>query len=59
MTNRERLIKTNEYDLLVRMQKCLLESNCRCILDTISYKYVVCKSSCEECIREWLNKKEK
>lgn len=59
MTNRERLIKTNEYDLLIRMQKCLLESNCNCILDTLSDKYVACKSSCEKCIREWLNEEEK
>lgn len=60
MTNRERLIKTNEYDLLVKIQKCLHESICRCILDTISDKYVACKSSsCEECLKKWLNEEEK
>ncbi len=59
MTNRERILKTNEYDLLTNIQKCLLESECRCILDLLSAKYVHCENeSCNECIRKWLNREE-
>lgn len=56
MTNREKLLKYNEYDILVSIQNYFLEnSNCNCILETLTSEYIPCRSTCKECIQKWLN----
>ncbi len=60
MKNRERLLRTNEYDLLVRIQNELNhgEDPSACVLDMISGHSVECKPPCKNCIQEWLNEEE-
>ena len=54
MKNREKVLNTNLYDLLVKMNNRL---NCEfCIIDLISDKESpLCIADCDECIQEWLN----
>lgn len=62
-SNREKLMNTNIYDLLCRMQENLARSDLsrcaldrRCILDIITGKEEDCYAdNCPECIAEWLN----
>ena len=57
MTNRKRLLQSNEYDMLVKVQKYLSHSYdpTLCILCALSGKDVECLSDCEKCIQQWLN----
>ena len=62
MKNRQKLMKTNEYDILLRMNARLesLEPSL-CVLDLLEDKPVtgycpVNVKDCEDCISQWLNK---
>lgn len=54
MKNYEKILNTNLYDLLVKMNDRL---SCEtCIIDLISEEEITsCNLECEECIQEWLN----
>lgn len=64
MTNRERLLKTNEYDTLLKMQKNLEAYNVSgkygpCIMDVLGAfntydRHMKYNGNCEMCIAEWL-----
>lgn len=58
MTNREKLIQTNIYDLLCRIDKGI-KSQATCVIETLD-KDNACKrcdlgKQCPECIAKWLN----
>ncbi len=62
MKNRQKLLKTNEYDILLRMNARLesLEPSL-CVLDLLENKPItgecpVNVKDCEDCISQWLNK---
>ena len=61
MTNREKLTKTNIYDLLCTIQKALLEDDGKisglCVIEDIERKPRSCPegSPCGMCIANWLN----
>lgn len=57
MTNREKLLKTSEYDLLVRMNNYMLGGGCFCVLDALTGNERSCASDidCSKCIAAWLN----
>lgn len=59
MTNREKILKSSEYDTLVKMNEYLLEyeGTCMCVLDVLNGRKTPCASDsdCEECIAKWLN----
>ena len=67
MTNREKLIKTNIYDLLCEIQdgiSCIRESDGisgLCVIEDITKEPKACPSedsfgkSCGECIAKWLD----
>ena len=54
MKNREKILNTNLYDLLLKMNDRL---GCEtCIIALISEEEITsCSVECEECIQEWLN----
>lgn len=54
MKNYEKILNTNLYDLLVKMNDRL---SCEtCIIDLISEEEITsCNLECEECIQAWLN----
>ena len=54
MTNREKLIKTNIYDLLCRIN---LEMPCFCVVQALGEeeKPDTCDNNCDRCIESWLN----
>lgn len=62
MTNREKLIKTNIYDLLCEMQKNTgkRELSGLCVLELIIGKETACRTdnnfriNCRKCIQKWL-----
>jgi hypothetical protein len=56
VTNRERLLRTNPYDMLVDMQIILLKFHTEhfCILGILG-AVVECRNECSKCIEEWLN----
>ena len=61
MTNREKLLNTNIYDLLVKMNDNMITS--MCVLDLFVDGFVACPKygtmsdfNCNECIQEFLNK---
>ena len=59
MTNREKLLNTNIYDLLVAMNKTVMQTNYheKCILDILERERLECEYfTCEECIQKYLNK---
>lgn len=59
MTNREKLLNTNIYDLLVALNKEVIPmSNYEtCVLETLEHIHTDCEYfSCEECIQKYLNK---
>lgn len=63
MTNRQRLLKTNEYDLLCRIQKCIDKEHINCVIDAITGNIRDCpikeyQCDCERCIQDWLNEEE-
>ena len=61
MTNREKLTKTNIYDLLCTIQKALMEDGGKisglCVIEDIERKPRSCPegSPCGKCIQAWLN----
>ena len=67
MTNYDRLLKWNEYDMLVAIQEAMIGGWC-CIVDAITGQRHPCKwydaadraliDDCKECIQKWLNEKE-
>lgn len=66
MTNRDKLLETNEYDLLVKIQEAMIDGCC-CIIDAITGQCHPCKwydvshtalpDDCRDCIQKWLNEK--
>lgn len=63
MTNRDRYIMTkNEYDRLCKVQASLLKG-CKCVVGALTGQIKTCENSnyeyCCECIRKWLNEKER
>lgn len=54
MKNREKILNTNLYDLLLKMNDRL---GCEtCIIDLVSEEEIIsCSADCDECIQEWLN----
>lgn len=61
MTNREKLLNTNIYDLLVKMNDNMITS--MCVLDLFVDGFVACPKcettndfNCNECIQKFLNK---
>jgi hypothetical protein len=59
MTNRQKLIETNIYDLLCEMNKAITGFKCDCVMEALTgfkIKYSsYCCDSCGECIARWLN----
>lgn len=63
MKNRERLLRQNEYDLLIGLQAAIGSGLCQCVIEALTAKEYTCPddkvcmlSTCEKCIQEWLNK---
>ncbi len=62
MKNRQKLLKANEYDVLLKMNtRLLLFESSLCVLDLLGDKPVtgdclVNVKDCEDCISQWLNK---
>lgn len=59
MTNREKLLNTNIYDLLVSMNKTVIQKSYyeTCVLETLEKTHIDCEYfTCEECIQKYLNK---
>ena len=59
MTNREKLTKTNIYDMLCDLNKAMAGFRCDCIMDALTdgkndYSALCC-GSCGECIAKWLS----
>lgn len=61
MNNRQKLINTNMYDLLLKINNKIQTKNGMCILDMIEDKAVSCKKNmdCVNCIQEYLNRESK
>ena len=59
MTNRLKLINTNMYDLLLKINTKVRDQQGKCVLDLVDEKHEThqCPSgmSCEECIQCYLN----
>ena len=63
MTNREKLIQTNIYDVLCNMNKAITGFQCDCVMcaltdGEITYRSDCC-GSCGECIAKWLGEEAK
>ena len=59
MTNREKLLNTNIYDLLMAMNKTVIQISHyeTCILETLEQEHFDCEYfTCEECLQKYLNK---
>lgn len=61
MTNREKLIKTNIYDLLCKMQHNNFNRlDCQCVMEFVVGKEIKCTGEgCDRCIEQWLNEEAK
>lgn len=59
VTNRLKLINTNMYDLLLKINDKIKKKDGMCVLDIIEEKPVKCPSgkTCKECIQDYLNQK--
>lgn len=60
MKNRERINKTNIYDLIVAMATKVNKLNI-CVLSLFPNGRLICKNNkqdCSECIATWLNEEE-
>lgn len=59
LTNRLKLINTNMYDLLIKINDKIKHKDGKCILDIIEENDVQCPfdKSCKECIQDYLNQK--
>ena len=65
MTNRDELLKRNEYDLLCDIQLGFMRNDI-CVIDAIINGLYACPrrdeddfKTCKECIQNWLNREEK
>lgn len=66
MTNRDRLLTTNEYDQLMRINEYLLRHAGQrriCVLDALTGQPWLgvrgrCSTNCGACLQAWLNAKE-
>lgn len=60
MTNRQKLIETNIYDLLCNINKNLLKESPygACIMQGLDVNYK-CEYNCGECIAKWLGEEAK
>lgn len=60
MKNRDQyILKRNEHDMLIKIQATMLSHDC-CVIDALTGVNSPCDkccmlSTCEACIREWLN----
>ena len=56
-TNRDILLNTNLYDVLLKAHKTLAKRNTTCILEALDEGLVCCGKSdtCEDYIQRWLN----
>ncbi len=58
MTNRQKLIETNIYDLLCNMNKAITGFQCDCVMCALTDGEITyssdCCESCGECIARWL-----
>ena len=59
-TNRDILLNTNLYDVLLKAHKTLAQRNTTCILEALDEGLVCCGKSdtCEKCIQRWLNQED-
>ena len=56
-TNKDKILSTCVYDILLQAHKTLAKRQTTCILEAID-EGLVCtgkQDSCEECIQRWLN----
>ena len=59
MTNREKLLSTNIYDLLLAMNKIIIQLSHSetCVIDALEQKFFYCEHvTCDKCIQKYLNK---
>ena len=63
MTNRQKLIETNIYDVLCNMNKAITGFSCDCVMcaltDGEKTYGTECGGKCGECIAKWLNEEAK
>lgn len=60
MTNREKLLNTNIYDLLLAINKRIIKRSHAetCVLEALEDTHIVCGNiTCDKCIQRYLNKK--
>lgn len=59
MTNREKLIQTNIYDVLLDLNKAITGFTCDCVMAALTEGKIeysaFCCDSCSECIAKWLD----
>ena len=59
MTNREKLIQTNIYDVLCNMNKAITGFRCDCVIAALTDGEKTygteCGGKCGDCIQNWLN----
>lgn len=55
MTNREKLIQTNIYDLLCRISSRRFDGSRLCIFYLLGERRTCPLIRCEKCIESWLN----
>lgn len=56
MTNREKLLNTNIYDLLVHINSYVRQTSSVCIIDMIENDVCNCEyDSCKDCLQNYLN----
>lgn len=57
MTNRQKLIETNIYDLMCEINKNLKEGHryCECIMQALNVRCKCKAYKCSKCIEKWLN----
>lgn len=66
MKNRDKyILQRNEYDMLLTIQAAFGYGMCQCVIEALTGREYPCEndkccmlSTCEECIRQWLNKEE-
>lgn len=65
MTNRDKLLEANEYNLLCDIQLGFMRKDV-CVIDAITQSLYPCSKrdkedfkTCKECIQKWLNREEK
>ena len=59
MTNREKLLNTNIYDLLLAINKQIIGRSYAetCVLEALENTHIVCNNTtCDRCIQRYLNK---